>query len=84
MLLEWLARRQDGRENFARAGQVIESAINTLVTDPVRRTGDLGGPLGTRAFTAALGWRISRPAARSAGCRRHCRTSGSSLRRWRP
>jgi hypothetical protein len=30
MLLEWLARHQDGRENFARAGKVIESAINTL------------------------------------------------------
>ncbi|MDB5368883.1 MAG: isocitrate/isopropylmalate dehydrogenase family protein [Roseomonas sp.] len=60
MLLEWLARHQDGRENFARAGQVIESAINTLVTDPVRRTGDLGGPPGTRAFTAALGQKIDR------------------------
>ena len=54
MLLDWLARRAPGRENFARAAQAIEAAVDALVADPARRTGDLGGPLGTRAYTAAL------------------------------
>ncbi|MEO3474722.1 isocitrate/isopropylmalate dehydrogenase family protein [Roseomonas sp. CAU 1739] len=60
MLLDWLARRQPGRGNFALAGAVIDRAINTLVTDPARRTGDLRGPLGTKAFTAALVEEIDR------------------------
>ncbi|HWX47502.1 MAG TPA: isocitrate/isopropylmalate dehydrogenase family protein [Roseomonas sp.] len=64
MLLDWLARHQAGRENFARAGQVIDSAINALVTDPARRTGDLDGPLGTRAFTSALCEEIERRLSR--------------------
>ncbi|MCC7281568.1 MAG: isocitrate/isopropylmalate dehydrogenase family protein [Acetobacteraceae bacterium] len=60
MLLDWLARQQPGRENFARAGQAIDAAVDALVADPARRTRDLGGPLGTRAFTAALGEEIAR------------------------
>ncbi len=60
MLLDWLARQKPGRENFAKAGQAIDAAINALVTDPARRTGDLGGKLGTKAFTAALGEEIDR------------------------
>ena len=54
MLFDWIARRRDGHENFAQAARLIETAIDTLVADPSRRTADLGGRLGTRAFTDAL------------------------------
>jgi 3-isopropylmalate dehydrogenase len=53
MLLEWLSIRH-GRPELARAHQVLEASIDALVTDPQRRTADLGGPLGTRAFGDAL------------------------------
>ncbi len=51
MLLDWHARRGPGRENFARAAATIERVVDSLLTDPTRRTADLGGRLGTRAFT---------------------------------
>jgi 3-isopropylmalate dehydrogenase len=53
MLLEWLGQRH-GRDNFRRAGAVIAAAVDAALADPKRRTPDLGGPLGTRAFTAAV------------------------------
>jgi 3-isopropylmalate dehydrogenase len=53
MLLEWLGmRRRD--EAFARAHALIESSVDALLADPARRTRDLGGGLGTSAFTDAL------------------------------
>jgi len=59
MLLDWLARKH-GRGEFARAAQLIDTAVDTLVKDPARRTGDIGGKLGTRAFTQALCDELSR------------------------
>ena len=53
MLLEWLSIKH-GLENFAKAHQAIEAAVDALLKDPARRTADLGGPLGTKAFTTAL------------------------------
>ena len=53
MLLEWLSIKH-GRREFARAHQALEIAIDALLADPKRRTRDLGGPLGTRAFGEAL------------------------------
>jgi isocitrate/isopropylmalate dehydrogenase len=53
MLLEWLAIRH-GNEAFARAHRAIEDGIDALLADPKRRTADLGGGLGTRAFAEAL------------------------------
>ena len=58
MLLDWLALRH-GNEAFARARRLIESALDTLLMDPRRHTADLGGTLGTRAFTEALCRQIS-------------------------
>jgi isocitrate/isopropylmalate dehydrogenase len=53
MLLDWLGRRHElGR--FVRAAKVIEQATDSLLRNPATRTADLGGRLGTRAFTAAL------------------------------
>jgi 3-isopropylmalate dehydrogenase len=53
MLLDWLARKHRN-EKFARAGVLVENAIDVLLKNPATRTPDLGGSLGTRAFTAAL------------------------------
>ena len=49
MLLTWLgARRDDARLTQAAAG--IERALDAVIAVPELRTGDLGGPLGTKAF----------------------------------
>ncbi len=53
MLLDWLARRH-GAENFARAAQVIERGVDAMLERPETRTRDLGGELGTSAFTKGL------------------------------
>ena len=53
MLLQWLGIRHRN-EAFARAHRAIDAAIDALLDDPARRTRDLGGTLGTRAFTEAL------------------------------
>jgi len=59
MLLGWLAQRH-ARPEFAKAQGLIEAAVDELISDPATRTPDLGGPLGTRAFTAALCERVRR------------------------
>jgi 3-isopropylmalate dehydrogenase len=53
MLLDWIGRTRQ-LQGFARAAAAIEQSVDALVKDPATRTADLGGPLGTRAFTAAL------------------------------
>jgi 3-isopropylmalate dehydrogenase len=60
MLLEWLSIRH-GLEPFARAHHAIEAAIDRLLQDPARRTRDLGGPLGTAAFTESLCKELDNP-----------------------
>lgn len=53
MLLDWLGRRRADaalREAAAR----IEAAVETILADPARRTRDVGGPLGTTDFAAAV------------------------------
>jgi 3-isopropylmalate dehydrogenase len=59
MLLGWIARRR-GLAAYARGEAAIEQAVDLLVGDPARRTRDLGGPLGTRAFAAAVCAEIDR------------------------
>jgi 3-isopropylmalate dehydrogenase len=61
MLLEWLAAKHH-RENLAAGGRNIEEAIDAVLRDPASRTPDLGGPLGTRAFTQAVCDRLRHPA----------------------
>ena len=51
MLLAWLEERGRG-EKFAEAGQRIIKAVDTVIATPEYRTRDLGGTLGTKAFTA--------------------------------
>jgi 3-isopropylmalate dehydrogenase len=62
MLLDWLGRRH-GREELAKAAQLVEQSVDTLLANPESRTADLGGRLGTKAYTKALCEEISRRAA---------------------
>lgn len=64
MLLGWLAQRHQ-RRNFATAERIIEQSVDALIANPAMRTPDLGGPLGTRTFTAALCDRIQRTIERA-------------------
>src|SRR5712691_13476156 len=51
MLLAWLEERGRGKK-FAAASRRIISAVDAAIAVPHHRTRDLGGPLGTKAFTA--------------------------------
>ncbi len=53
MLLDWLARRHR-RDSFATAARAIDDGVDALLANPETRTADLGGPLGTAAFTKCL------------------------------
>lgn len=53
MLLVWLAART-GRDSFVEAGNAIDQALDKTIAHAGTRTRDLGGTLGTKAFTAAL------------------------------
>jgi len=53
MLLDWLANKH-ARPELARAGIAINAAVDHVLLTPATRTRDLGGSLGTRAFTQAV------------------------------
>lgn len=53
MLLDWLADRRE-LPDCRRGAQAINRAIDQLVKIPETRTRDLGGQLGTKAFTEKL------------------------------
>jgi 3-isopropylmalate dehydrogenase len=53
MLLGWLGQKH-ARDDLAKAQAVIAAALREQIRNPESRTRDLGGPLGTRAFSAAL------------------------------
>ena len=53
MLLAWLGERH-GDDRLLHAARLIDAAMDGVLADPAQRTRDLGGPLGTAAFTAAL------------------------------
>ncbi|MDC3235230.1 isocitrate/isopropylmalate family dehydrogenase, partial [Candidatus Puniceispirillum sp.] len=53
MLLRWIAKRHDA-PHFVLAAKAIESAISTAVANPITRTRDLGGKLGTNDYTNNL------------------------------
>jgi len=53
MLLAWLEERGRGAK-FAAAGRRIMDALDATIAVPSLRTRDLGGPLGTQAFTAKV------------------------------
>jgi isocitrate/isopropylmalate dehydrogenase len=49
MLLAWLGERRDDAR-LLHAAEGIERALDTVIAVAAFRTGDLGGPLGTKAF----------------------------------
>jgi 3-isopropylmalate dehydrogenase len=53
MLLAWLGERRDDAR-LIQAGAGIEHALDSAIAKPEWRTGDLGGPLGTKAFGARV------------------------------
>ncbi|MGB5079981.1 MAG: isocitrate/isopropylmalate family dehydrogenase [Burkholderiales bacterium] len=53
LLLEWLAvRRSDAA--LSAAAKSIEAAVDRTLADPMKRTADLGGTMGTREFALAV------------------------------
>ena len=53
MLLAWMGERR-GEPALLRAAALIEAALDRVIAVPAQRTRDLGGPLGTAAFTALV------------------------------
>lgn len=53
MLLEWLGRRHNIAA-LSDAAAAVEKAVHECLNDPTKRTGDLGGSLGTHAFGQAV------------------------------
>jgi 3-isopropylmalate dehydrogenase len=53
MLLGWLGeQRKDGQ--LMHAADLIEAALDAVIADPAKRTGDMGGQAGTEAFAGAV------------------------------
>jgi len=53
MLIDWLGRRHS-KADFTTAARIIETSVDAVLRTPATRTIDLGGPLGTSAFTSEL------------------------------
>lgn len=53
MLLAWMGERR-GEEPLLRGAALIEAALDQVIAVPAHRTRDLGGMLGTKAFTARV------------------------------
>lgn len=49
MLLDWLAEKH-GSDNYKQAALAINTAVDEVLKDPQKRTGDLGGSLGCKRF----------------------------------
>lgn len=50
MLMNWLGRRH-GRDDLLKAADAVETAVERVLANGATRTADLGGSLGTAAFT---------------------------------
>lgn len=53
MLLEWTGE-QKNEAIWHNAGAALHQAVEAVLADPAKRTADLGGTTGTKAFTAAV------------------------------
>ncbi|SFV00609.1 isocitrate/isopropylmalate dehydrogenase family protein [Pseudoduganella namucuonensis] len=53
MLLHWLGERR-GSASLLEAARRIEAAVDTVLANPATRTPDIGGDIGTMAFTGAV------------------------------
>jgi len=61
MLLGWLGQKHKD-EKLAKAARLVEQSVDAVLANPETRTADLGGKLGTKAFTAAVCEEIRRHA----------------------
>ena len=59
MLLAWLGERRDDAR-LLKAAQGIERALDGAIAVPAWRTGDLGGPLGTKGFGEKVAENVKR------------------------
>jgi 3-isopropylmalate dehydrogenase len=57
MLLEWLGEKKKSAP-CSEAARAIHEAVDRVLADPAKRTADLGGTLGTRAFANAVALEI--------------------------
>ncbi|PDT18281.1 3-isopropylmalate dehydrogenase [Rhizobium sp. J15] len=64
MMFHWLGQRRNDA-NLLRASQMIENAVEAVLSRPVLRTRDLGGTLDTDAFTTKVAEAIRAEAAPS-------------------
>ena len=62
LLLAWRAEL-DGNDRLAAGARLIDTALEAALADPATRTRDIGGTLGTKAFTAAVVDTVRRCAA---------------------
>ncbi|MFK0271950.1 isocitrate/isopropylmalate dehydrogenase family protein [Pseudomonas asiatica] len=53
MLLQWMGE-QHAKPALGEAGKAMEQAVDAVLEDPAKRTADLGGKLGCRAFGDAV------------------------------
>ncbi|MBD8576725.1 isocitrate/isopropylmalate dehydrogenase family protein [Pseudomonas syringae] len=53
MLLQWMGEHHNNAA-FVAAAAAIDQAVDTVLQDPGKRTGDLGGPMGCQAFGVAV------------------------------
>ncbi|WP_263225598.1 isocitrate/isopropylmalate dehydrogenase family protein [Pseudomonas alabamensis] len=53
MLLQWMGEHH-GKPALLEAGSAMEQAVDVVLQDPAKRTPDLGGQLGCRAFGEAV------------------------------
>lgn len=60
MLLRWLGGRRRDANALLAAADAVETAVEAALATPAERTADLGGPLGTQAFAAAVAGRLTR------------------------
>jgi isocitrate/isopropylmalate dehydrogenase len=58
MMLDWLGTRRE-RNDFLVAARQIRQALDGCIDEPGTRTRDLGGTLGTKAFTQAVIGRLN-------------------------
>lgn len=53
MLLDWIGINRNN-QSAAKAGRAIHAAVDKALENPAERTADIGGQLGTKAFTNAV------------------------------
>ncbi len=53
MLLDWIGAKRNNKA-FADAGKAIHAAVESVLANPETRTADIGGKIGTQAFSQAV------------------------------